>query len=114
LRTELATGPRPGVFRGSDKPNDLILLAEHEDAARAPRLIRSTEFREATQRTGVTAPPEVTMASHQASRKRHGIIREAVWIQRTPGGDDVVVYMEVKDLEAAFKGVATSEEPFDR
>ena len=52
-------------------------------------------------------------ADHQASRERHGITREAVWIQQTPGGDVVVVYMEAKDLEAAFKGVATSEEPFD-
>jgi hypothetical protein len=53
-------------------------------------------------------------AAFQASRERHGITREAVWIQRTPGGDVVVVYMEANDLEAAIKGVATSEEPFDR
>ncbi len=50
----------------------------------------------------------------EASRERHGITREAVWIQETPDGDVVVVYMEADDLEAAFKGVGTSEEPFDR
>ena len=53
-------------------------------------------------------------ADHQASRERHGITREAVWVQQTPGGDVAVVYLEAKDLEAAFEGMATSEEPFDR
>ena len=62
MSTELAIEPRPRVFRSSDKPNDLILLAEYEDAARARQLFQSAEFREATQRAGVTAPPEVTMA----------------------------------------------------
>jgi uncharacterized protein YdhG (YjbR/CyaY superfamily) len=38
LRTDLATGPRPWVVRSSNKPNDLILLAEYEDAARARQL----------------------------------------------------------------------------
>lgn len=33
LRTDLATGSCPGVLRGSDKPNALILLAESKDAA---------------------------------------------------------------------------------
>ena len=50
------------VFRSSGKPNDLILLAEYEDAARARRLFQSAEFREVTQRAGVPALPEVTMA----------------------------------------------------
>ena len=53
-------------------------------------------------------------ADHQASRERHGITKEAVWIQETPGGEVVVVYMEADDLERAFSGVASSEEPFDR
>jgi hypothetical protein len=55
---ELRTRPR--VFRSSNKPNDLILLAEYEEAARARQLFQSAEFREATQRAGVAAPPEVT------------------------------------------------------
>lgn len=49
-----------------------------------------------------------------ASRRRHGINREAVWIQSTPGGDFAVVYLEADDLAAAFAGVGTSDEPFDR
>ena len=56
---------------------------------------------------------KAAMAS-DAVRERHGITREAVWIQQTPGGDVAVVLMEAKDLEAAFKGVAASDDPFDR
>jgi hypothetical protein len=48
--------------RTSDRPYDLILLAEYEDAARARQPFQSADFREATQRAGVAAPPEVTMA----------------------------------------------------
>lgn len=49
----------------------------------------------------------------EASRRRHGITREAVWIQGTPAGDVVVVYMEADNLTSAFQGTATSDEPFD-
>jgi hypothetical protein len=53
-------------------------------------------------------------ASHQSARERLGITRESVWIQDTPGGDVVVVYMEADDVQAAIEGMASSEEPFDR
>ena len=53
-------------------------------------------------------------AAYEDSRRRAGITREAVWIQPGPTGDVVVVYTEADDLEAAFKMVASSEEPFDR
>jgi hypothetical protein len=53
-------------------------------------------------------------AAHEDARRRAGITREAVWIQSGPAGNVVVVYMEADDLEAAFKTVASSEEPFDR
>lgn len=53
-------------------------------------------------------------AEHNASRERLGITREAVWIQKTPAGDVAIVYLEAHDLEAALKGMGTSEEPFDR
>ena len=53
-------------------------------------------------------------AAYEDARRRAGITREAVWIQAGPTGDVVVVYMEADDLEAAFKTVASSEEPFDR
>ena len=50
---------------------------------------------------------------HAASRQRHGITREAVWIQQTPEGDVAVVLIESADLPAALLGLATSSEPFD-
>jgi hypothetical protein len=53
-------------------------------------------------------------AAHESSRERHGISREAVWLQQTPAGDMVVVYLEANDLEAAFAGMGSSQEPFDQ
>ncbi|MDQ3759566.1 MAG: hypothetical protein M3331_06470 [Actinomycetota bacterium] len=53
-------------------------------------------------------------ADHESSRERLGITSEAVWIQETPGGDVAVVHLEADDLEVAFQGMGTSEEPFDR
>ena len=53
-------------------------------------------------------------AAFEDARRRAGITREAVWIQATPNGDVVVVYTEADDLGAAFKVIATSEDPFDR
>lgn len=52
-------------------------------------------------------------AAYASSRERHGITREAVWIQQTPGGDAAVVYLEADDLQAAFAGIGSSQEPFD-
>jgi hypothetical protein len=52
-------------------------------------------------------------ADAEASRRRHGITREAAWIQSTPMGDMVVVFLEADDLGAAFGGIATSTDPFD-
>ena len=52
-------------------------------------------------------------AEHRASRARHGITREAVWIQPTPGGDVAIVLLESGDLAASLMGVATSAAPFD-
>jgi hypothetical protein len=48
------------------------------------------------------------------ARRRVGIIREAVWIQRTGRGDVDVVYVEADNLAAAFTQLETSAEPFDR
>ena len=49
-----------------------------------------------------------------ASRKRHGITREAVFVQATPDGDVVVLYLEAHDIDAAVNSLATSEDPFDQ
>lgn len=51
--------------------------------------------------------------AHRASRARHGITREATWIQATPAGDVAIVLLESDDLAASLYGVATSDDPFD-
>lgn len=53
-------------------------------------------------------------SSYDSSRRRHGIPRESVWIQQTPAGDLAVVYLEADDLEAAFQGLGSSQDPFDQ
>lgn len=52
--------------------------------------------------------------AHERSRQRLHITREAIFIQTTPMGDVAVVYLEADDVEAALKGMATSDDPFDR
>ena len=52
--------------------------------------------------------------AYEASRKRLGITREAVWIQHSPDGDVAVVHLEADDLNRALTGMGTSEDPFDR
>ena len=52
--------------------------------------------------------------AYEASRRRLGISREAVFIQTTPNGDVAVVYWEADDVEEALKGLAISDDPFDR
>jgi hypothetical protein len=52
-------------------------------------------------------------AEHEASRRRAGITREAVWIQSTPDGDVAVVVIDAPDIERAMGALATSDEPFD-
>ena len=52
--------------------------------------------------------------AYEASRKRLGITREAVWIQKTSDGDVAVVYLEADDLQRTFDGMAASDDSFDR
>jgi len=52
--------------------------------------------------------------AHEASRRRLGITREAMYIQSTPMGDIAVVYFEADDVEAALKGMAVSDDPYDQ
>ena len=51
---------------------------------------------------------------HQTSRRQLGLSREAIYIQSTPNGDVAIVYWEADDVEAVFKGIATSQQPFDQ
>jgi hypothetical protein len=53
-------------------------------------------------------------AEHEASRARLGITSEQVWLQETPQGTMSVVYLEAEDMERAFMGLATSQDPYDR
>ncbi len=52
-------------------------------------------------------------AAHRASRARHGITREATWVQTTPAGDLAIVLLEGDDLAGSLHGIVTSEDPFD-
>jgi ketosteroid isomerase-like protein len=52
-------------------------------------------------------------AEHEASRRRAGITREAVWLQSTPDGDVAVVLIEADDVGAALGTLASSQEPYD-
>lgn len=52
-------------------------------------------------------------SAHAASRTRHGITREATWIQSTPMGDFSIVLIESDDLAKSLYGIATSDDPFD-
>ncbi len=54
-------------------------------------------------------------SDYQASRKRAGIVRETVFLQKTPMGDFVVVVLEAQgDAAVAMAKVFASSDPFDR
>ena len=53
-------------------------------------------------------------AEFDESRRRMGITREVVSLQRTPGGDFVVVCLEGDDPDAVISRYLSSDEPFDR
>jgi heme-degrading monooxygenase HmoA len=48
------------ALRNLEKPDEVVIVGEYEDLERARQLFQSQEFREATQRAGLTRPPEVT------------------------------------------------------
>jgi len=49
----------------------------------------------------------------EASHKRTGIIKEKWYIQSTPHGDMINVYIEAKDLGKMFQEFGASQNPFD-
>ncbi len=53
-------------------------------------------------------------ADWEDQMKRYGITRQCVSLQQTPNGDFVVVFIEGKDPEGLFKGMATSDNKFDK
>jgi quinol monooxygenase YgiN len=48
------------AFSKADNPNEVTILGEYADKAKAMQMFQSQEFREATARAGVKGPPEVT------------------------------------------------------
>ena len=52
-------------------------------------------------------------SQYEASRKRLGVTREVAYLQPTPQGDMVVVYMEAQNISRVFEGFGISQEPFD-
>ena len=48
------------VFRNVDKSNEAVIVGEYEDLEKARQLFQSPEFREATQRAGLSGPPDVS------------------------------------------------------
>jgi len=47
------------AFINADNPNEVLVLGEYEDAAKAREMFQSKEFREATKRAGVVGTPSV-------------------------------------------------------
>jgi hypothetical protein len=52
--------------------------------------------------------------AYDAARRSLGFQREAIWHQETPDGTLAIVVWEAEDIEQAFAGIATSDEPFDQ
>ena len=48
------------------------------------------------------------------SRKRAGLTKEEVFLQRTPAGDFAVVYWEAPDIGKVFQNLMTSKDSFDQ
>jgi hypothetical protein len=52
-------------------------------------------------------------AAMDAARRRQGVSRVSVWVQREPGGAREIVLLEMADPERGFAEMAKSEDPFD-
>jgi hypothetical protein len=52
-------------------------------------------------------------SEYESSRQRLGVSREVAYLQHTPQGDLVVVYIEAQDIPRVFEGFGRSQEPFD-
>lgn len=50
---------------------------------------------------------------HAESRDRMGILREYSWVQKSPRGDMLIMYMEADDMKAATETFMNSQEPYD-
>ena len=58
--TRQAAGSKGGyVFRNADDPNELVVVLEWDDLAKARQFIGSDDLRQAMERAGVTAQPDI-------------------------------------------------------
>ena len=48
------------AFSKAGSLNEVVILGEYEDRAKASEMFQSQEFRDATKRAGVMGPPEVS------------------------------------------------------
>ncbi|MDA4118738.1 MAG: hypothetical protein OK455_10395 [Thaumarchaeota archaeon] len=50
---------------------------------------------------------------YRAARKKMGITQESAWLQHTPMGDFVVVYVEGRQADKLMEKFNASKDPFD-
>jgi len=53
-------------------------------------------------------------ADYQASEQRIGIVKEAWYLAPTPGGDQLVGYLESPDFATALAALSQSQDQFDQ
>ncbi len=51
---------------------------------------------------------------YEESRKRLGIREEKVWVQRTPKGASIIVYLETDDPQHTLREIANSQDEVDK
>jgi len=56
---------------------------------------------------------EEKMKDYERVQKNAGVEREQDFLQTTPMGDTLLLYIESKDLQKTFKAFAMSKDPFD-
>jgi hypothetical protein len=143
LEADRRFGDAMSQLLSSDIPLDAYFIDKTKEATgidfRAgppgadPELVGEWVSRDATQRAkglAFAAPlqPAKTEATRQFAREAYvtrqaemtesrtskGLIRESVFLNRTPAGDVVVVYLEGKDPVEGNRQFAASNSPFDR
>jgi hypothetical protein len=70
---------------------------------------------EAVKRIGeAVSGSETLREAYAESRKKLGISKEKVWVQRIPIGQALIVYWETEDPQRTLREMANSQEEFDK
>ncbi|MDA4124073.1 MAG: antibiotic biosynthesis monooxygenase [Thaumarchaeota archaeon] len=56
------------ILRGTDNPNELVVISEFDDAATARAFVQSDELKQIMQRAGVADKPDIYFLDKAASR----------------------------------------------